>query len=93
MLSFNKAAPRRRTPKRRPSDSELILLCVMVLVCCAAQELNAQTSSQPAERHAYNIELKIDLPRPRTLEVMNTESFGTYVRRIRTGLNAGGGIE
>jgi NitT/TauT family transport system ATP-binding protein len=37
--------------------------------------------------------LKIDLPRPRTLEVMNTEAFGTYVRRIRNGLNAGGGIE
>jgi NitT/TauT family transport system ATP-binding protein len=37
--------------------------------------------------------LKIDLPRPRTLDVMNTEAFGTYVRRIRNGLNAGGGIE
>jgi NitT/TauT family transport system ATP-binding protein len=37
--------------------------------------------------------LTIDLPRPRTLDVMTTEAFGTYVRRIRTGLNAGGGIE
>jgi len=37
--------------------------------------------------------LKIDLPRPRTLDVMTTEAFGTYVRRIRSGLNAGGGIE
>ena len=37
--------------------------------------------------------LKIDLPRPRTLDLMTTEAFGTYVRRIRTGLNAGGGIE
>jgi NitT/TauT family transport system ATP-binding protein len=37
--------------------------------------------------------LKIDLPRPRTLEIMTTEAFGTYVRRIRSGLNAGGGIE
>ena len=37
--------------------------------------------------------LKIDLPRPRTLDIMTTEAFGTYVRRIRSGLNAGGGIE
>jgi len=37
--------------------------------------------------------LKIDLPRPRTLDVMTTEAFGTYVRRIRNGLNAGGGLE
>jgi NitT/TauT family transport system ATP-binding protein len=37
--------------------------------------------------------LKIDLPRPRTLDIMNTEMFGSYVRRIRTGLNAGGGLE
>src|ERR1041384_6002758 len=37
--------------------------------------------------------LKIDLPRPRTLDVMTSEAFGTYVRRIRSGLNAGGGIE
>ena len=37
--------------------------------------------------------LEIDLPRPRTLDVMTTEAFGTYVRRIRGALNAGGGIE
>jgi NitT/TauT family transport system ATP-binding protein len=37
--------------------------------------------------------LDIALPRPRTLEVMNTEIFGSYVRRIRGGLNAGGGLE
>jgi NitT/TauT family transport system ATP-binding protein len=37
--------------------------------------------------------LEIDLPRPRGLEVMNTEAFGVYVRRIRTALNAGGGLE
>jgi NitT/TauT family transport system ATP-binding protein len=37
--------------------------------------------------------LTIDLPRPRTLDVMTTEAFGTYVRRIRNGLNAGGGLE
>jgi len=37
--------------------------------------------------------LKIDLPRPRTLDVMTGETFGAYVRRIRAGLNAGGGIE
>ena len=37
--------------------------------------------------------LTIDLPRPRSLDVMTTEAFGTYVRRIRAGLNAGGGLE
>ena len=37
--------------------------------------------------------LRIDLPRPRELDVMNTEAFGTYARRIRHALNAGGGIE
>ena len=37
--------------------------------------------------------LKIDLPRPRTLDIMTTEPFGVYVRRIRNGLNAGGGLE
>ncbi|HBK08880.1 MAG TPA: ABC transporter ATP-binding protein [Acetobacteraceae bacterium] len=37
--------------------------------------------------------LKIDLPRPRGLDVMNTPAFGAYVKRIRTGLNASGGIE
>lgn len=36
---------------------------------------------------------RVDLPRPRALDVMNTEKFGTYVRRIRTVLNAGGGLE
>ncbi len=38
-------------------------------------------------------ELKIDLPRPRGLEVMNTPEFGAYVKRIRVALNATGGIE
>jgi NitT/TauT family transport system ATP-binding protein len=38
-------------------------------------------------------ELAIELPRPRTLDVMNTPEFGTYVRRIRKELNAGGGLE
>jgi NitT/TauT family transport system ATP-binding protein len=37
--------------------------------------------------------LEIDLPRPRTLDVMTSEAFGSYVRRIRGGLNAGGGLE
>jgi NitT/TauT family transport system ATP-binding protein len=36
---------------------------------------------------------EVDLPRPRALDVMNTEKFGTYVRRIRNVLNAGGGLE
>ena len=37
--------------------------------------------------------LAIDLPRPRTLDVMTTDRFGVYVNRIRKGLNAGGGLE
>ena len=37
--------------------------------------------------------LRIDLPRPRNLDVMTTEAFGGYARRIRHALNAGGGIE
>jgi NitT/TauT family transport system ATP-binding protein len=37
--------------------------------------------------------LQIDLPRPRGLEVMNTEAFGAYVRRIRLALNATGGLD
>jgi NitT/TauT family transport system ATP-binding protein len=37
--------------------------------------------------------LTIDLPRPRTLDIMTSEVFGSYVRRIRAGLNAGGGLE
>jgi len=38
-------------------------------------------------------ELAIELPRPRPLDIMNTEAFGGYVRRIRAALNAGGGID
>jgi NitT/TauT family transport system ATP-binding protein len=38
-------------------------------------------------------ELMIDLPRPRALEIMNTEAFGAYVKRIRVALNAGGGLD
>jgi NitT/TauT family transport system ATP-binding protein len=37
--------------------------------------------------------LEIDLPRPRTLDVMNTAAFGAYAKRIRAALNTGGGIE
>ena len=36
-------------------------------------------------------ELTIDLPRPRPLDVVNTEGFGAYVRQIRSALNATGG--
>ena len=35
----------------------------------------------------------VEIPRPRALDVMNTEKFGGYVRRIRGVLNAGGGLE
>jgi NitT/TauT family transport system ATP-binding protein len=33
-------------------------------------------------------QFEVDLPRPRTLEVMNTERFGQYVRRVRAALSA-----
>jgi NitT/TauT family transport system ATP-binding protein len=36
-------------------------------------------------------EFGVDLPRPRMLEVMNTEAFGAYVKRVRAALNPGGG--
>ena len=36
-------------------------------------------------------ELKINLPRPRALDVVNTEVFGGYVRQILAALNATGG--
>jgi NitT/TauT family transport system ATP-binding protein len=35
----------------------------------------------------------VELPRPRSLDVMTHETFGGYVRRIRAALNAGGGLE
>jgi NitT/TauT family transport system ATP-binding protein len=37
--------------------------------------------------------LKIGLPRPRSLDVVNTDAFGAYVRRIRLALNASGGVD
>jgi len=37
--------------------------------------------------------LPIALPRPRSLDVVNTESFGAYVRRIRAALNVSGGVD
>jgi NitT/TauT family transport system ATP-binding protein len=36
---------------------------------------------------------EVDLPRPRSLDVMTTEPFGRYVRRVRSALNSGGGLE
>ncbi len=36
-------------------------------------------------------EMTIDLPRPRPLDIVNTEVFGGYVRQIRAALNATGG--
>ena len=36
-------------------------------------------------------ELNVELPRPRALDVVNTEVFGGYVRQIRAALNAAGG--
>ena len=38
-------------------------------------------------------ELTIHLPRPRALEIMNTEAFGAYVKRIRLALSADGDLD
>src|SRR5829696_5802676 len=38
-------------------------LCAFVFMCCSAQGLIAQTPQQPAERHSYKIDLKIDFDR------------------------------
>jgi NitT/TauT family transport system ATP-binding protein len=35
-------------------------------------------------------EFEVELPRPRKLDVMNTEAFGAYVKRVRAALNPGG---
>jgi NitT/TauT family transport system ATP-binding protein len=35
----------------------------------------------------------VKLPRPRSLDLMTTEAFGVYTRRIRAVLSGGGGIE
>ena len=61
--SLTKAAPGRRTPRRHLDQRDLILLCVVVCIVCAASELNAQPPQQPAERHSYKIDLKIDFDR------------------------------
>ena len=37
--------------------------------------------------------LRVEFPRPRALDVMNTPEFGAHVRRIRRALNAVGGLE
>lgn len=37
--------------------------------------------------------LDVDLPRQRTLELINTDLFGTYVSGIRANLNATGGLD
>ncbi|MFM9925402.1 ABC transporter ATP-binding protein [Variovorax sp. H27-G14] len=37
--------------------------------------------------------IDVDLPSVRTLELINTERFGSHVREIRTNLNASGGLD
>src|SRR6188474_2488072 len=47
------------------TPGEVVVLCVFVSILLAAyyQEVNAQTAQQPAERHSYKIDLKIDFDR------------------------------
>ena len=42
-------------------------------------------SNRPGQIRA---EIRIDLPRPRSLEVMYTEFFGALLRRVREGIEA-----
>ena len=54
----------RRQVNITPGD--VLMLCVLVSVYLAAascQEVNAQTSPKPAEKHSYKIDLKIDFER------------------------------
>jgi len=37
--------------------------------------------------------IDVDLPTPRTLDMINTDHFGTYVSGIRANLNAAGGLD
>jgi NitT/TauT family transport system ATP-binding protein len=37
--------------------------------------------------------VEVDLPQPRTLAMINTDRFGTYVSGIRANLNAAGGLD
>ncbi|MFP5474441.1 MAG: ABC transporter ATP-binding protein, partial [Gammaproteobacteria bacterium] len=37
--------------------------------------------------------VEVDLPSPRTLDLINTERFGTYVSGIRANLHASGGLD
>jgi len=37
--------------------------------------------------------IDVDLPRPRSLDMINTDRFGTYVSGIRANLNAAGGLD
>ena len=38
-------------------------------------------------------DVRIELPRPRRLDVVNTAEFGDYARRIRSRFSAAGGLE
>jgi NitT/TauT family transport system ATP-binding protein len=38
-------------------------------------------------------DVRVDLPRPRSLDVINTPEFGEYARHIRSRFNARGGLE
>jgi hypothetical protein len=48
------------------TPGDVLMLCLLVSVCFAAasaQEPNAPASPQPAERHSYKLDLKIDVER------------------------------
>ncbi|HYK19301.1 MAG TPA: M1 family aminopeptidase [Pyrinomonadaceae bacterium] len=47
--------------KKTGTPGALVVACLMIVIICAsARELHAQTPAEPAERHFYKIDLKID---------------------------------
>src|SRR5436190_24401968 len=51
---------------RKNTPGDVLMLCGLVSACLAAasyHDVNAQTPAEPAERHLYKIELKIDFER------------------------------
>src|SRR5215207_11390901 len=54
---------RKGAKKTFRNAAALCLFLWFVFMCCSAQGLIAQTPQQPAERHSYKIDLKIDFDR------------------------------
>jgi hypothetical protein len=49
--------------KTTGTPDALVGACLLIIMCAAAQQLHGQTPAEPAERHFYKIDLKIDFDR------------------------------